>query len=386
MGKYLADDVAQAMSSGQKLTKQQERFIELFGSDPDKAAAAFVERTQGTYGFRGLPEFVMKGPFSQILSLSRFNIERANNFKRDVVDQARKGNVTPLMMTVFGTLVGGTVVEQLLNPLLAGGKKAKTPTWAEVEESEKNSAVAYKLAAVADAASISGILGSVIKMAGDKAMGNNTQGYNDLLLQTSGDLISNVNGAVQAYLDGEGDLDTFLTLTQKTLTSYNQNIRMLHSYLWNQDEISRQNKLRDLRVYKQGKEGETVPDVYMPKDQVQGAKLREFKHTKDIDEAKQLATELAQQAAQKVKTPADAKRELAKLTRISYATIPSPRTDRRKTTAYVQYLEKVQGKEKSQEVVEDYKKQTRLDDMKQQLVTREFYKALRLGNRMRAGE
>jgi hypothetical protein len=113
-GRFLALDFAAQKAKG-NLSKAGESFFKDMGKGLEipkngkltpetvkELAARYVESVQGTYDYRGLPQIAVEGSWSPVLALARWNIEKANNFNKFVVNPLLNGNPRPMLMSTLG--------------------------------------------------------------------------------------------------------------------------------------------------------------------------------------------------------------------------------------------------------------------------------------------
>ena len=384
-GKFLAMDNLYAAKNN-SLSGQGRKFLKDFAPGWEKyvdagefpkeelarVAARYVESVQGTYDYRGLPAIAQKGTLAPYLSLARWNIEKFNNFLKYVVEPAKEGNITPLLMSTLGMVIGGAAVTKLVE--MATNKKEKTPKLAELSAASEQGAditkaTAWKLASMASAAGYAGILGDITKSLLDKAHGNKAQVYDNPLIIGLSAIGSNAWDVVEAAQSGD------LNLTADALSNFLEDTTQAYRLTLNQvsgekrKQIAKTDKMRDYRVYRQIR-GEQVPNssIDQPNPYI-GADIRDFKNSESIEEAAKLLPSLISRAFEKADGDIEKLRlELAKLKAHNYQTMPSPATMPLSFLRYVNYLRLSQGDQVAQERVADYMRRNAIDKAKTRMI------------------
>ena len=384
-GKFLAMDNLYAAKNN-SLSGQGRKFLKDFAPGWEKyvdagefpkeelarVAARYVESVQGTYDYRGLPAIAQKGTLAPYLSLARWNIEKFNNFLKYVVEPAKEGNITPLLMSTLGMVIGGAAVTKLVE--MATNKKEKTPKLAELSAASEQGAditkaTAWKLASMASAAGYAGILGDITKSLLDKAHGNKAQVYDNPLIIGLSAIGSNAWDVVEAAQSGD------LNLTADALSNFLEDTTQAYRVTLNQvsgekrKQIAKTDKMRDYRVYRQIR-GEQVPNssIDQPNPYI-GADIRDYKNSESIEEAAKLLPSLISRAFEKADGDIEKLRlELAKLKAHNYQTMPSPATMPLSFLRYVNYLRLSQGDQVAQERVADYMRRNAIDKAKTRMI------------------
>lgn len=385
-GMHLAMDAVSSLKTG-NLTGAKRGFLEDFipewkdykkGEVPtsaiEEAAAKYVESVQGTYDYRGLPSIVTKGTLSPVVSLARWNVEKFNNFTKHVVEPATKGNYKPLLMSTIGMLIGGAAVEKLVEE--TSGRKLRTPSWKEVSESKHDvQMAAYKLAGLASMSGYMGVLGDVTKNMLDRYYGNRAQTWSNPLIQGLDTAVEDI-GFIQEALEKEGPS---LKLVTDAITMFMNDYVQAHRVATAQlpekrEELADVNKRRDLRVYQMGEGQNLSPASTQRVNPLVDAKSRTFKRTDDIQEAVSLVPDLIDEAIEASKdeagnvNPEELKKNLSKLKRNTYQTVPSPETSPLETMKYMDFLGRTQGTDEASRRLEDYMRRNALNRAKSSMI------------------
>lgn len=381
-GKFLAQI---AIDAGKKsrLSGQQNKFLQDFAPDWKKAkvtdeylnkvAGRYARSVQGSYDYRGLPSLTQKGSLAPVLSLARWNVEKFNNFKQYVVEPALKGNITPLLMSTLGMLIGGTAVQKLVEEVT--GKKQRSPDWKEIAsvagepDAKVKEAIAYKLAVLASFSGYAGIMGDLVKSGMDVLNKNTPQTYGNPLLDGLSNAGRLTGELVEALRDG--NLDITADVISQILEDYVQGYRLAINKISpeRQEKAEATNRRRDLRTWKNltGQDVTTYSgdraNPFMDKES------REFKQTDDLGKAIELLPGLVQNALEKSKgDPEKLESELMKLKRNSYQLFPNPERTPGTFLKYLTYLQNSQGQEAAHEALMDYLMQTEINKVKSSLV------------------
>lgn len=347
------------------LSKTQEKFMDDFApkdwrtraqtpEDIAETAAKYVESVQGKYDFRGLPSISQKGTLSPYLALSRWNIEKMNNFNQYVVQPALKGNITPLLMSTIGMVLGGAAVTKLVE--LTTGRKEKTPKYEEIMASkDKLKGLTYKLAGLASLSGYAGMLGDLTKSAMDIEFKNRPQSFNNPLIAGVESVAQNGSDILEAVQNGDLNItgDAISQMLEDTLQTYRLGLAHLSSE--KQTDIEKSNKYRDLKLFK------SLNDLPVPSASSERANpflnkdIKDFKKTQDMGEATRLLPKLFTKAFEDSKGNVDVLR--SKLNGIklnNYDTLPNPDRIPYTFAQYLQYVSKTQGADKAAALLTDY--------------------------------
>lgn len=393
-GRWLAIDNIRAIHDGHKTTMRL-KFFEDFAKGVewkkhikdgilpdnvlDEIASQFVETVQGTYTYRGLPRVAQEGGLAPFLALARWNVEKANNFMKHVVNPAQQGNFIPLFQATVGTFIGGAAIEALRE--LASGRKVKTATYGELgaakEEGQKTSEnLFYKLAGLASAASYAGMLGDIVKIGWDMKFGNKyMEPLNNPLISVFQDNVVRLGQAVNAALDGEEDV--MVEYLAQFLENNIQGYRILASMIARgtsltpekSDQINRANKSRDYRVYRELHDLPTS-DISGAQNMFRGRDTRDFKHSKDIDEIIDKGMDLKFKSIERYRNnPEQMLRSLEGLAVNPTTDMPSHESSPYEFMNYLEFIEKTQGKEVASQRLQEYIEKKQYDTMRKAVIT-----------------
>lgn len=344
--------------------------------DIQKATARFVESVQGTYDYRGLPALTQKGTFSPFLALSRFNVEKLNNFNKHVWTPLLAGNPKPFLMATLGAVIGGNAVLELRRQL--SGRKEKAPEFKEIEAMPEAQvkALMYRAFALTEASSYTGVLGTLGKQLMDKVHGNRNVGMNNVLWDAMNQTAQTTLDYVDAVNNGEAvnSLDYLERLAQNNLQNYRIYLRLSDPEY--QRELDMNKKTRDLRTFRQ-LEGKNVSDVPTEFNPFEGAASRKFKRAATVEEAAKYTPSIVDQAIAKsringVISPEELIQQMRKLSTMQYQTIPDPSRNPSEYRSYMKFLNTTQGVGSGKKLTEDWLRQRMENERKKALLGQEF--------------
>jgi hypothetical protein len=385
-GRFLATDYLNQQAKG-SLSKQGHKFFNDFGKNIDwksgkldneeilKLAARYVDSVQGTYDPRGTDFRVREGALGPYLSLSRWSIEKLNNYNKHVIGAAAEGNWTPLLMSTLGMFIGGSAVNYLRETITK--RKQKTAEWKELaaakaEGEDIKADVLYKLAGLASASAYAGMLGDITKAVMDTAYGKNkAQTPNNVLIEAADNLVSTIASGFKGAADNGITPELFIDVVAKALEDNVQAYRVALAHLSDAkgEDIERQNKQRDLRTYNTIA-GNPITDLTGEFITPMGNRdAKKFKKTDDIGEAAELVPSLIEDAIKKAKGNPDLlKKNLTALKQNSYQTMPNPETMPTTFLSYITYLEKSQGSQAATKRLQDYLERNAINKAKASMI------------------
>jgi hypothetical protein len=336
-------------------------------------AASVVEKSQGTYSIRGLPSIALRGHLAPFLSFSKWSIERWNNFNRQVIGQARRGNLTPLLMVTVGGWLGGEGVEALREAITK--KKPQHAKWDEIIDAGGEGLVA-RLAALATYSGYAGILADISKQLYDVGAGNQPMGFQFPAVAMTSNTVERLSQAFNAVDSGENPIDVFGV--QLPLQWAKDNVQLARIGLaWGKpDDPKRANAARDLRMFRQLND---IPTQRLSKlqgnpfgDQI----AKDYSAAQTPQEALALAPQVRQRAIEK-STGDDGAIDRERLSSAfrSLRTptsdlVPSLRSTPKQFREYLEWIERTQGAEAAQAVLSNFIRKQRMDQVKGQLIPR----------------
>ncbi len=335
-----------------KRTPEQERSY---------AVARMVESVQGGYDIRGLPAAALEGPLQTILSLTKWSIERQNNFTKHVVEPARKGNLVPLLTSVVGGVLSGAAI-QSLNKWISQSKPPEV-TWEEYMNLKTDDA--YFWMSMASYSSILGLQANLAKSAMDyKNTGRTRFGIGDPVLSLGGDVAGTVKDAIEAY-QINGEMNFGMELTKSLASTLSENARAVLKYTEDQTEKGdkRDKKLFE-RLSDKPKQASTVLDT----NPFAGVDEKKFEKEKDMTKAAAMVPGLVQGVAKDAKSYEDVKRGFTKLRTMPKQSMPDPFDDKEAFTEYIQFLNKIYTPDVVMEKVREAQKTKAINKDKQTLI------------------
>ena len=254
----------------------------------NKLAAAWVELNQGTYDARGVPNYTLYGPMSMFTSLARWNIEKLNRMRKDVMAPAiEEGDFRPLIKATLGTVFTGVLLQEIAE--FVNNKFSYNPTLLESVKEGDNEETMYALADTMNQVGYFGIASAVINdvavgfLKGERLdSGGVIFPAFDFFSNTLNETLFDANDAVR---EGADFWPTYLKAVGDILTSTTQTLRIISNQTLKRQDLEDQNARRDLRMFRrfEGIRPQSQPagvgNRYMRPD------TREFKESKTVQEA-----------------------------------------------------------------------------------------------------
>ena len=156
----------------------------------------------GTGDIRSLPGWMLNdSEFSGFFSLAHWSIAQTNNFMKEVYEPATRGDIKPLMIGLFGSAIGGYMIQQLRADI--SGKKSSIPSITEIKASDRgiegnHGLVAYNIMAALQYSGFGGLLSQVAKYPFDAAYKNNPQGATFPMDEVATDLAETLHNVQEA--------------------------------------------------------------------------------------------------------------------------------------------------------------------------------------------
>jgi hypothetical protein len=387
MGKFTTLDFFEQLRKG-KPSSAAKKWFDDFGEgidlkkgtlskeDLNRIAARYVDSVQGTYDYRGLPKIAMEGSYAPVFSLARWSIEKSNNFTKNVVNPLLNGNPRPFLMSTLGMIVGGAAITELTEAIT--GRREKTPKVSEIQTAaelgeDTKMAWTYKALGLATSAGYMGMMADVMKGIADKVYGKNKpRWYNNILLDVVNQTANTVGSAYEAAAEEGMSAELAMNVAQAVIEDNLQAYRLIYNKMNSEkkDAIEDSNKMTDLRVFKT-LTNEDVTDYSTSEfsDSFKDKDLDTFKETSDINEAAELLPDLVSSAFEKAgDNPEKLKKELIKIKRNSYQTMPNPESMPYSFARYLIFLKRTKGEEAAQERLMDYLTQNSINKAKSEMV------------------
>jgi hypothetical protein len=254
----------------------------------DKLAAAWVELNQGTYDVRGVPDWTLHGPASMFTSLGRWNIEKFNRMRKDVMAPAiDEGDFRPLIKATLGTVFTGTLLVEMAE--LINNKFNGNPTLLESAKEGNTEEAAYAVADIMNQVGYFGIMSALIN---DTAIqfskgqrlrsGGIVFPAYDFFADSLSEPLFDANEAVKEGAD-------FWPTYARAITDVLKNTTQTYRIIWNQtfggEEAEKKNIRRDLRIFRRFEgirstsQPQGVGNPYLRPD------TRKFKESDTVEEA-----------------------------------------------------------------------------------------------------
>jgi len=297
--RLLKDDMSFFKEFGPENYTEKLKTFEGTAEAIDWAAARFLESKQGTYDYRGTGQIVREGALSPLLSLSKWNIERFNNFRKHVIEPLKEGNPQPFLMSMFGAVIGGTVVESL-NKMLSKNKPNHLtwPEWFGLDDIDSDETL-YRIAATIDYSAFAGIAGGIFRDIMATKQGGMAHGFSFPLAEFIKSITDNIGDWVKARSEGSdthiGDLAVGIAKDQI------QDARAIDVFFRDDEQVRERNARRDLNVFERVRHNETS-DIIEPNEYL-NADIKEFKSSYNIYDIERLATEIVRRYKELYKDP-----------------------------------------------------------------------------------
>jgi len=336
----------------------------------------------GTGDARTMPAWMLRdNEVSGFFQLAHWSIAQTNRFMRDIYTPATKGDVAPLLHSMFGAVIGGYLVKELREELQ--GKKGQMPSLSEVSNSDKGLSgnpglIAYNMIAAVQYAGFGGMLSQIAKYPFDFAYKNQPQGATFPLDEVVSDLASTLKN-VSSTIANDPNVN-WMKLAQAVTshvlsnnfqlgrTALNQgiNIGLVTGTLADKKHLS--DRMGELRRFDEV-EGLPYNEIDEASNTYMNLEQKGFKNTQDIAQAAKMLPGLVQNIVQTYRSQPDVMREkLESLKTNEYGTFPSMEKMPLSFIKYLGYLQKEEGPEKAQSELRDYVLHNAINKAKEQMV------------------
>ena len=264
----------------------------------EKLTLALTSAIEGTYDARELPVHWWGGNkmAEDVLSIFKWNIEKANTFNKDVWRPAVKdGNPVPLVVSILTAAGISVPATKLLNEFIS--KRKAGATWREINAAsditgnEHFMQRAAWLTDVMNLAGVAGIYSTLANQAAQALAGNKVHGMvfvagNEVFLT---DMVGAIAGYVEALNAGEDPVDAAGAMAKQLVMDVFQTGRAIMNQLpMMQDELQRRSEARDRGVYEQLVNEKPVTQGDFRPNPAIGMREKEFKQTADMAQAAEL--------------------------------------------------------------------------------------------------
>jgi hypothetical protein len=341
-----------------------------------------INQIRGTGDARTLPHWMLgDSEISGFFKLSHWTLAQTNSFFNDVIAPTRHGDYKPLIMSAFGSAIGGYMIKELREKLQ--GKHGQIPSLQEIASGEaglsgNKSLVAYNLMAAATYAGFGGMLSMLGKVPFDMIYKNQAQGMIFPLDEWVSDIASTASKLTTAatndtnfnwYHAAQYAMAHELTSNfQFGRIVYNQAINngVIAGDLAEKKELA--DKLGQLRRFDmvQGlpyAEQDAAGNPYMNLEQ------KQFKLTTDMNQAVKALPGLVNNIIQSYHDKPDVMMsKLKALKENSYSTMPSLESMPIEMMKYVAYLDREKGPGAGQAMLQDYLRHKMINEAKGEMV------------------
>jgi len=326
-------------------------------------AAGYIH---GTSDIRSMPAWMLKdGEVSGFFKLAHWSVAQTNNFMKDVYTPATRGNYTPLLNSVFGSLVGGYLIKELREKI--SGRASQIPSLQEVmagDNPNKAPLLAYNAVAAMQYSGFGGLLSQVAKYPFDFAYKNSPQGATFPLDEVASDLMGTIK-EVSSTIANDPNVnwvDLAAKVTQQTLQSnmqlakiaINQGINngLITGMPAEKKELS--DSLAKLRRFDEV-EGLPYQDLDESSNPYMNLEQKKFKSTQDLGQAAQMLPQLVNNIMTTYAGKPDVMmNKLQALKTNQYETFPSMKKMPMQFMKYLGYLQREEGPEKAQAELQNY--------------------------------
>ena len=342
--------------------------------DLKQLASRLVDRSQGTYDVRGLPNWVINSQVSPLFRMMKWNIEQLNNLHKDVIMPATRGNLTPLITTMVTGIAGGYIAKEVREAI--NHKEFNGPNLDEIYKSkgsvgDKLHGSTYAVAAAISYSGVMGYLGELMKIGMDVSYKNKPHGLNFPTVEVISDMADNISDAIQAITqEGENPATVFPELAKRLITNNIQVGRIASNWLQDKDTHNEIRQRRDLRVYKQqagdSYQGQTSTSNVNP---YIGLETKKFQKMDDIKEIIPESRRLVKQTFQENKgNPVELKSKMAKLKAGAVTTFPSVDSAPAEFKKYYNYLVDLHGPEEASKRMKEYFQKKNINNVRKSLI------------------
>ena len=268
--------------------------IPVFDEALDRMAASWVDANQGTYDVRGVPAWTMSGPMANFTSLARWNIEKWNMTKKELVNPiVDEGDWRPFIKATLGAAFTGTLLIELSE--FINNKFRGDATLMEAAREGDKEEMTY---AVADSLNYAGYFGLGSAVFNDIAISL----LRGRQLRTGGvvfpayDFIGHtlyepVLDATTAISEGAEPLPTVFEAIKDVLEGTMQTYRIMYNHDFligmgkGREEAEKKNIRRDLRIFRKFEGVRGAPPTPGMGNRYLRPDTRKFKEAKTVRES-----------------------------------------------------------------------------------------------------
>jgi len=337
-----------------------------------RATAALVRKIQGGYDASGLPKIAIDSPVAPFLQIARWSIEKMNRVAKDVVKPAYKDReYGPLLRYTLGTLLSGVAIEEL-NELLSNrrGHEANVKESFYSNEAELGD-MAAKVVGLFQLGAFGGIFADGMKTVVSGLHGGDITYSNPLSFPAAtmaSETVQDISNLAEAIREGEDILDVLPQFMFQLIRRNNQTLRYAIDNTVGASEAERKETNRDLAVFNRirGERGSSGMGEFNP---YLKTNERDFKREKDVGKAAAMLPSLIEAAVKRAgNDPYKLAKEIGNLRKMSYTTMPSPKTDPVSFSSYVLHIKRTRGEAEANRVIADYFRMGAVNKAKASLV------------------
>lgn len=336
----------------------------------------------GTGDIRSMPAWMMgDSEVSGFFKLAHWSVAQTNNFMHDVWTPAVNGNYTPLLTSVFGSVIGGYLIKELREKM--SGKKGGIPSLQEIAASDRGLSgnkglLAYNAIAAMQFSGFGGLLSQVAKYPFDFVYKNAPQGATfplDTMVTDIAKTVEEVSGAI-ANDPNVNWVDLASAVSMHVLSSNMQLSRLAINQGINSGLITGlpaekkmlSDKLGQLRRFDMV-EGMPYKDIDAGTNPYMNIEQKKFKMEQDPQKAIQQLPGLIQNIVDTYKGRPDVMmQKLEALKQNQYNTFPSLETMPISAMKYIAYLQREEGPEAAQAQLVDYVKHKAINSAKASVI------------------
>lgn len=349
----------------------------------NKLSSTLTSYIHGTGDGRTMPAWMAKDTeMSGFFKLAHWSVSQTNRFISDVYAPATRGNLTPLLTSLFGSVIGGYLIKDLREKIQ--GKHGQIPSLDEIVSSEgglanHKSLVAYNMIAGAQYAGFAGLLSQMAKYPFDFAYKNNPQGATFPIDEIATDMAKTL-GQVSSAIANDKNINwaelashvaghVLSTDVQLSRVGINQAINngLITGTVADKkllsDKMGKLRRFEEIEGLPYEDQGPEAANPYMDLE------IKKFRQTQDMGEAVKMLPQLITNIMTEYKNKPDVMMEKIKaLKEHSYNTMPSLENMPLSFMKYTAYLSKEEGSEKAQEAVMDYLKHKAIGEAKASVI------------------
>jgi len=342
----------------------------------------------GTSDGRTMPHWMAgDSEISGFFKLAHWSVSQTNRFMSDVYTPATRGNLTPLVTSIFGSIVGGYMIKEIREKLQ--GKKYQLPDLQDIASSydpatgkggfkDNKGLLAYNAIAACQYAGFAGILSQLARYPFDLAYKNTPQGAMFPLDEIATDIGSTISDAGTAVANDpninwlhltthvfEHLLKSDFALANDTI---NQGINngLITGYPAEKKELS--DKLQQLRKF-QMVSGLPYNEIDQGSNPYMNIEQKRFKMEQDLPTAMKELPGLVSNIIDTYKGQPDVlMSKLKALKENNYSTFPSMDTAPLSFYKYLGYLNREEGSEAAQKELMSYMQHKVVNEVKSSVV------------------